>query len=82
MSFKNDIQPILNTNCIGCHNSDYSGDVKLYDYENVIKVAKEPRFVGVISYDPNYKGMPTSGKMSDCNINKIKSWVSQGALNN
>jgi hypothetical protein len=85
MSFSTDIAPIIQTNCFECHsnaNQPVSG-ISLEGYSNVKNVAEDGRLVGTISHASGYPAMPEGKpKLSDCNINKIKSWVTSGSLNN
>ena len=81
ISFANDIQPILNTNCAlgGCHNkATASGTVELEDYDGAKSAAQ-----GALLTDINDGSMPQGGtKLSQCNINKISRWVNMGMPNN
>lgn len=84
MSFANNIQPILNANCTTCHNPNLlNGNVNLTTYDGVKVVADNGKLVGVINHSPGFPPMPQSGgKLSDCNIDKIEAWISQGKQNN
>jgi len=83
MSYKTNIVPIIDTNCKGCHNpNNTSGGIDLSTYTQMKKYADNGVLVGVITHDPNYIAMPVGSKLSQCNIDKIKSWITDGALNN
>ncbi|RMG79753.1 MAG: hypothetical protein D6707_07600 [Bacteroidetes bacterium] len=85
VSFANDIQPILNNNCTGCHNSNSaSGNppVILDNYNDVKTVADNGRLLGAVTGASGYAAMPPSGSLPQCDINKIKSWINNGAANN
>jgi hypothetical protein len=85
VTYSGAISSILNQNgCIGCHSgSTPSGNINLQGYTNVKTVALNGKLVGAISHDPAYSPMPKGGgKLSTCDINKVKAWVSAGAQNN
>ncbi len=85
MKFSANIQPILVANCYSCHsnaNMSISG-ISLEGYSNVKARVDDGRLVGAITHAAGFTPMPQGGpKLSDCNINKIKSWVASGAPNN
>lgn len=89
VSFTTDIQPIFNTNCTSCHptlvsppdlssgnsyNSITNGD---YIIGNDLDGSTlYQRLLG------NPSIMPPSGSLSASEINLVKNWIEQGALNN
>lgn len=80
------IIPILRDNCYRCHgsgSSSGSGGIVLQDY-NVLKgYAANGQLYGNIAHLPGYIPMPYGGgKLSDCEIAKIKSWIDKGYPNN
>ena len=86
MEYQADIVPILSTFCYSCHgentNSGSMGII-LEGFDNIKSRADNGTLVGVISHASGYPPMPKDGtKLSDCNINKITSWVNNGAQNN
>lgn len=77
------IQPLLQTNCVGCHSgSAPSGGVLLTTYANVKAQADNGKLVGAVSHATGYKAMPPGGRLQNCAIEQIKVWVQAGALNN
>ena len=82
MSFSKDIQPILVSNCTGCHNATApSGGINLTNFTGTKAISA--RIVGAITHAAGYVAMPTSTiKLSACDINKISAWITQGTLNN
>ena len=81
-----DVVPILTSNCYRCHgtttNSGSSGLV-LEGYSNLKPYAESGTLIGVITHAAGFPPMPQDGgKLSDCNINKIKSWIANGIQNN
>jgi len=84
MSFQNDILPIFNSNCNGCHNADAnSGGVTLDNFTDVKSIVSAGRLLGAINRDDGFSPMPqNAAKLADCNIDKIDAWVSDGAPDN
>ncbi len=83
VSFASDIQTIINTNCIGCHNaSTLSGGVNLSTYSGVQTVAQSGKLVNAVSQNGQATPMPPNGKLPACDIEKIKTWVQEGIRNN
>lgn len=85
MSFATDIVPILQANCYACHsnaNQSISG-ISLEGHGNVKIQVDNGRLIGAITHASGFSPMPQGGsKLSDCNISKIRSWVTNGAPNN
>ncbi|WP_187262973.1 hypothetical protein [Pontibacter beigongshangensis] len=78
------VRPILAANCYSCHSSaDPSGGVVLDTHAGVSQPAGSGKLLGVISHAPGFVPMPQSGgKLSDCNITKIRQWIEAGAPDN
>ena len=81
MKYGADILPIITNNCYSCHaNGIVNGNVSLDGYANLKTQADNGKLVGVITHASGYPPMPDNGgKLSDCEINKIKSWIAAGA---
>jgi hypothetical protein len=84
ISFQNDVTPILSANCFGCHSTSAAfGNIILDNYEEVIKVINDGRFLGAIKHEFGFSPMPkNASQLSECNIDKIASWLAIGAPNN
>ena len=77
------IKPIIQTNCVGCHNQSLaSGGHNFTTHTGLAAVANNGKLVGAISHAPGFKAMPQGGKLNDCQIAQIRKWVNLGALNN
>ncbi len=80
------IIPILHDNCYRCHSTATntgSGGIILEDYDVLKTFAADGRLYGNIAHLPNYKPMPSDGgKLTDCQILKIKNWLDKGYPNN
>ena len=87
LSFKADIWPIFEANCLPCHNSeDYArkADGNLFDgYASVKEKLDEGLIIGNIEHTSGFIKMPyKKTKIADCDIDKIKAWAKAGALDN
>lgn len=83
-TFSTSIQPLISTNCEGCHNVTLaSGGVRLDNFTSVKAVADDGRLFGVISHQTGYPAMPQGGnKLSECSITQVKKWIDSGAPDN
>lgn len=86
MSFIADVLPIFQTHCndLICHGGVFpQGSINLESHDRVLIVALNGRLVGSIEHQQGYSPMPLNAeKLSDCDIEKIVSWIDQGALDN
>lgn len=84
VSYTQDVLPILQSRCLGCHASGIAqGNVVLEGIGNLTQVAASGRLVGAISHSPGYSAMPKNeNKLSDCQILTIQTWVEDGTPNN
>ncbi len=78
------IQPIIQVNCYGCHgNGQNRGGISLDTHAKLNVLAVNGSLVGVVSHASGFSPMPQSApKLSECDINRIRRWVLNGALNN
>ena len=81
-----DVVPILQANCYGCHGSSTntgSGGIVLDGYDNLKAKASSGVLIGVLTHAAGFPQMPKdAAKLSDCNINTIRSWINNGIQNN
>lgn len=84
ISFSNFVTPILLNHCQGCHSGNTpSGGIDLTTHANVKIYADNGRLFGAIDHQTGFSAMPQGGaKLDDCTIEKIKSWIDAGALDN
>ncbi len=81
-SFSTQINPIINTNCLNCH-ANSGNPILLNSYLEIKKNVDNGMLWGAINHLSGYKPMPSLNlKLTDCEINKIKKWISIGAPNN
>ena len=83
-TFSAAINPILQQNCIGCHNNSLqSGGVNLSTYSGASVVAQNGRLLGAIKHQSGYAPMPQGGaQLQSCKIKQVEKWVAAGAQNN
>lgn len=84
--FSTEIKPILQSNCLSCHSNSSAtangGGIKLQDYADVKTNVDNGKLVGAIDQATGFSAMPKNGgKLSDCNILIIKTWIAKGTLN-
>ena len=84
VSFSRTLQPLLNTYCTSCHGGDQpSGGIILVGYAQVRKYADTGQLLGAISHQAGYSPMPKDGnKLPATDIDLVRRWIEQGALNN
>jgi hypothetical protein len=84
VSYSGFVAPLLTTYCVGCHSGGApSGNIVLNSHAGIQTVALNGRLQGAITWAAGYQQMPRgSGKLSSCNIDKIISWINDGAQNN
>jgi hypothetical protein len=76
---------IQNGGCLGCHTSPAAsgGNIVLDNYTALKTVAQNGKLYGAINHSPGFSPMPQSGgKLTNCDISKIKKWIDSGTLNN
>ena len=81
VSFSSEVTNILSSNgCTGCHSA---GSIVLSSYSGVKSVVDNGKLLGSIKHETGFRAMPEGGgKMDDCHIETIETWINEGALNN
>jgi cytochrome c553 len=84
MKYATNVQPIISSFCYGCHgNGAASGGISLDSYAKLKTQADNGNLLGTITHASGFPAMPFgASKLSDCNINKIRSRINHGTLNN
>lgn len=86
MKYIANVVPILQSHCYECHGTNTSagsGGIVLQGYDELKSKADNGQLVGVITHAAGFPAMPSNKpKLSDCDINIIKSWINNGAQNN
>lgn len=83
-SFSADIYPLIENQCLGCHQPTNSlGGVNLVDYVHIRGYAANGSLTGTMKHTAGFFAMPPTGnKMTDCQIAQVQNWITEGALNN
>lgn len=76
------VRPLIQAKCQGCHSgSTAQGGVNLSTYANVKTLASNGKLYAAVTRTTNW--MPNGGtKLDDCTLDKLKSWIDAGALEN
>lgn len=87
LSYSKDILPILEENCLTCHNEEnYSkkADGRLFEgYDNFKKYVDKGTVVKAVNHESGVVNMPyRKAKLDPCIIARIEGWVAEGSLNN
>lgn len=84
VTYTTSIKPMIQNNCLGCHNgTGAGGGISLATYAEIKTIADNGKLLGVIDYLPGYSRMPKNGnKLTDCQINMVKIWLNQGSPQN
>jgi len=77
VTYSNTVWPVINANCTSCHSGGFpSGNVRLSNYDEISAVAKDGRLLSVIRHEDGWSPMPKGGgKLPDCDIQQIETWV-------
>jgi hypothetical protein len=81
ISFSNEVMPIIQANCVGCH--DQGNTSGGYDFSTYTSVsANSNALIGSIKAN-GFQLMPIGGPaLPDSTIQKISCWISQGKQDN
>lgn len=84
VSYSKTIQPILQSNCVGCHSGPgATAGVDMSNLDNITRqVGRNRLFPNVLTGRNGASQMPQGGRLSQCEIDQITAWVNQGAKNN
>lgn len=80
------ISPIFDANCRACHGSSVASTrgsgIDLGDYQNLSRYPVVS-LLGSIEHTAGYSPMPKGrAKLSECDIQRIRAWISAGKPNN
>ncbi len=79
LTYANGIKTIFENNCVSCHGStNPSANLSLTTYEQVRDAILNTNLQARINAEPGVPLMPQGGKMPQCNIDKIETWVANG----
>jgi mono/diheme cytochrome c family protein len=73
-SFATDVKPIIDANCIQCHNGSQFPDLRDFSKISANKL--------IVKNAVSNRRMPLGGSLTNAEINAIVGWIDSGALNN
>jgi mono/diheme cytochrome c family protein len=74
-----DIKPIMESNCVRCHNTNMKAGYNFGDVESVKKAGSNGYLLGTIKHEAGYMAMPAYAEPLDqATINKIECWINTG----
>lgn len=77
--FQATIKPIIDKYCTGCHYEKYPfGGVKLFNYNEIVNVAKTGALVNSLRGENNVLRMPLGNIVPECEIKLIEQWIANG----
>lgn len=84
VSYSLDVVPILEDNCLGCHSqSAATAGIILEGYANLSTYVNNGKLSCTINHEPGCEPMPQNDpKLWICDIEKIESWIADGAPEN
>lgn len=78
VSYSVDISPLIANNCMPCHNGDGSNP----EAPNLTSYASVASMSGLIKEVTQTRRMPKNGTITNAQIEAIRCWVDNGAMNN
>ena len=76
ISYEGTVVPILQENCIACHNSNSSAAGYDYtDYDLVLQSVADGSLMGTIENEPVFSAMPPGNSLDSCTIEQIRTWI-------
>ena len=84
VTFSGDVYPIMQAQCLVCHNDNrQDGGVNLDSYDLIKARGSNGKLMGTIEHQAGYNPMPPSGvKIDQCFIDKLNAWINDGMPNN
>jgi hypothetical protein len=81
VSYSAQVKPILDANCIGCHNSSASKNFDGYAQISAYLAGNASLFISNINYT-GPQPMPPTGRLDTCSVRQCILWVQSGYPNN
>lgn len=87
ITYANEVTSILSTNCYACHSQNNGlssgAGIILEGYDNLKVAVNNELLLKAITHSQGASPMPKNGaKLLDCDIDVIRTWISNGAPNN
>ncbi|MDF2436394.1 MAG: hypothetical protein K0Q95_770 [Bacteroidota bacterium] len=74
-----DIKPLMDQNCVRCHNTNMKAGYNLGDIASVKKAGSNGYLLGTIKHESGFMAMPAHAeKMDQASIDKIECWINTG----
>lgn len=82
-AFNADVKPLLDSECVFCHQTGSNTGVALQTYDEVKFSVDSNNLLGSIIHDGVASPMPQGeAKWDSCKINILSKWINDGAPNN
>lgn len=86
VTYAGTIKPILTVRCYSCHSNStansFGAGNNLEDFNDLTLKVNSGKLLGAITHSPGFPAMPQGGvKLDDCSIEKIRTWINNGAEN-
>lgn len=86
VTYAQSVQPIIENNCYSCHSSKNAANngafIVLDTYQDLMTSVNNGLLMESITHGGGASPMPKNApKLSDCEINTIKTWIDNGAKN-
>jgi hypothetical protein len=80
VTYADDIHPIISANCLPCHSiANQFGGIILAVLDSARIPARNGLLLKAVTHDPSVIPMPKGGaKLPDCDLAKIRRWISLG----
>jgi mono/diheme cytochrome c family protein len=84
VTFSQQIWPLIQTNCTGCHSgANAGGNILLTDYQSVVAAASGGKLYSAVARLQGFSPMPkNAARLADCQIATIKIWIDGDTPNN
>ena len=85
VSFAEEILPLVESNCYGCHsmaNSNIGAGIVLEGYEAIKAQIDADKFLQVLKSETGFSPMPPGVPLSETQILTVETWINEGALMN
>ena len=84
VTYSGEVLTIIKNNCYRCHDAANNfGNVTLEGYSNLKIYVDSGQLLGAIKWETGFSQMPkNSPQLIMCDIEKIETWVAQGAPDN
>lgn len=78
-SFIQVVWPMMEQNCIGCHNASFpGGGISIAGFDDLVALAENGSLMASVRWEPGYAKMPTSRMLSECDISILQKWIDEG----